>query len=206
MATDAHLATIIENNRMVRYRDLGHHEVEPFLATCPVPIPSGDILEIGCGSGKVVAELAKLYGARAHGVDLADFLKRDISFKVANAEEQLPYADGTFDFAFSFMTFMYLREKLNALREIHRVLKPGASAWVDIQGQMFEPHVYPLLQDLLAQHPNGDQVRLGYWERPHKPLPRLAAHIEKTGAPLSFPPLIRATGIPGRCPVSFYAP
>src|SRR5262249_11995738 len=65
---------------------------------------------------------------------------RGIDYFVASAVE-LPFADGSFDFATSFMAFMDIPETERALREAFRILKPGGFFQFSITHPCFDtPH------------------------------------------------------------------
>lgn len=104
------------------------------------------VLEIGCGAGRVTRALAGLFG-EVHGVDVSGEM-------VALAREALndmPHARvyqnngmdlsivpvANFDFAFSTIVFQHIpsREVIeNYVREVHRLLKPGALFKFQVQG------------------------------------------------------------------------
>ena len=87
------------------------------------------ILEIGCGKGFLLYEMQLLLpGLDVYGLDISTYAienaKEEIKDRLilGNAQE-LPYATGQFDFAFSINTFhnLYNFELFNALKEIVRV-------------------------------------------------------------------------------------
>lgn len=96
-----------------------------------------DVLEIGYGIATDGSEFAK-NGANYVGVDLTpramEFAKERFSlfgisgrFETANAEESLPFADGTFDHVYSFGVIHHSPAPEKIVWEIHRVLKKGGS-------------------------------------------------------------------------------
>jgi SAM-dependent methyltransferase len=113
------------------YRD--HFNTPAFLRMLPeVRGLSG--LDIGCGEGHNT-RLAAGRGAKMIGIDIAErFIEHarateqseplGIEYRVASAVE-LPFAEGTFDFAVAFMSLMDIPENDRALAEAARVLRPG---------------------------------------------------------------------------------
>jgi ubiquinone/menaquinone biosynthesis C-methylase UbiE len=96
----------------------------------------GDVLEIGFGSGLNVP----FYPAAAQRVDAVE--PADTGWKLARERvaaasvpversgldgQSLPFADATHDSALSTFTLCTIPDAPAALREVHRVLKPGAS-------------------------------------------------------------------------------
>jgi SAM-dependent methyltransferase len=99
-----------------------------------------DVLEVGCGIGTDGFELAK-NGARYVGVDLTpksiELAKERFGlfglpgrFEVTNAEEWLPFADGSFDHVYSFGVIHHSPAPERIVREIYRVLRPGGTLTV----------------------------------------------------------------------------
>jgi len=96
--------------------------------------PGGSVLDVGCGAGRVASLLADR-GFDATGVDVSEPLltdarsrRSDVDFQVADVRN-LPFESAAFDYAvFSFYGLDYVlprAERLAALREIYRVLKPS---------------------------------------------------------------------------------
>lgn len=107
------------------------------------PLHERQILEVGCGQGRVLLDWLR-YGAdpaHLHGVDLlCDRVTaahdRVPSLRLVCADgQQLPYASGQFDLVLQFTAFSSVldagvRQRMAA--EMHRVLKPGgALIWYD---------------------------------------------------------------------------
>ena len=98
-----------------------------------------DVLEIGCGLGTDGAQFAKA-GARYTGIDLTNaaisLAKRRFelfqlpgTFRVADAE-RLDFPDNSFDLVYSHGVLHHTPDTAGAVREIHRVLRPGGKAVV----------------------------------------------------------------------------
>jgi ubiquinone/menaquinone biosynthesis C-methylase UbiE len=99
-------------------------------------LSAGKVLDVGCGIGLATFRLAEHSGFEITGVsnnqkqiDHANGLAAErgladrVSFEHADALA-LPYADNTFDLVWVFETLPHL-DRLGALREVNRVLKPG---------------------------------------------------------------------------------
>src|SRR2546425_3339202 len=97
------------------------------------------VLEIGCGLGTDGAQFAKA-GADYTGIDLTDAAielarKRfelcglQGNFQIADAEN-LEFPDESFDLVYSHGVLHHTPDTARAVREIHRVLKPGGRAIV----------------------------------------------------------------------------
>lgn len=98
-----------------------------------------DVLEIGCGLGTDGAQFAHA-GANYTGIDLTeaavDLARRRFelfnlpgNFRVADAE-QLDFPDNSFDLVYSHGVLHHTPDTAAAVREIHRVLRPGGRAVV----------------------------------------------------------------------------
>jgi len=125
------------------------------------PSGGGAVLDAGCGSGAVTAELsAALPGTRVVGLDAhPGLLDRAGARGAAGAELELlqgdigdtPFADGTFDLVLSRYVFQHLPEPVAAAREMRRVLRPGGHlAVIDIDAGLWgvaEPDMSGFSQD-----------------------------------------------------------
>lgn len=93
-----------------------------------VPIAGRRVLDVGCGLGLYVRQLAAL-GAEAHGVDLdAERIKvaREISPLVRQGSvEALPYPDEYFHLVFANEVLEHVGDDRQAVRESYRVTIPG---------------------------------------------------------------------------------
>ena len=109
------------------------------------------VLEIGCGVGRVTRALAKLFG-EVHAVDVSG----EMVARAAQAMEQFPNAyvylnngmdlsvipGGNYDFSFSTIVFQHIPSRdviENYVREVARLLRPGALFKFQVQGNV-TPH------------------------------------------------------------------
>lgn len=101
-------------------------------------LPAGlRVLDAGCGEGNVALYLAEKRGLHIDGIDLLDFninrayevtkeknLSKSVNFQIGSYME-LPFADASFDGVYTMETLVHAPDYRQALKEFHRVLKPG---------------------------------------------------------------------------------
>jgi len=103
----------------------------------PAPGPAQHLLDIGSGIGGPARYFARRFGCRVTGIDLTpEFcavaqqltqllgLDDRVGFHVGDALS-MPFADASFDGAYSMNVSMNIADKAGLYREIHRVLRPG---------------------------------------------------------------------------------
>jgi len=97
------------------------------------------LLEVGCGMGTDLLQFAR-GGARCVGIDLTprsvEITRHRFRLYAANADfmisdgERLPFRDGSFDVVYSNGVLHHTPDTAGAIRELHRVLRPGGVAKV----------------------------------------------------------------------------
>ncbi|GAA2804579.1 class I SAM-dependent methyltransferase [Kribbella solani] len=120
------------------------------------------ILDAGCGSGPLVADL-KERGASAAGFDASPAMIRlarerlgdDADLKVADLTQPLPYDNEAFDDALAMLVLHYLEDWSGPLTELRRVLKPGGRLIVVVNHPVIPPVMYPEV-DYFATVPNEE--------------------------------------------------
>jgi ubiquinone/menaquinone biosynthesis C-methylase UbiE len=103
----------------------------------------GRLLNAGCGHGADFMPFAGRF--ELHGVDFSSAMlemasryqqKYGFQAALANADvRHLPYSDNWFDWAIAVATYHHLRgadERVAALRELKRVIKPGGEAFLTV--------------------------------------------------------------------------
>jgi MPBQ/MSBQ methyltransferase len=128
------------------------------LAEMLAPKPGERLLDIGSGLGGPARYLAKVCGCRVTGVDLtAEFvavaidlarragLAGQVDFRQGSALD-LPFADASFDLAWSQNVAMNIADRPRYYSEMRRVLKPGGHLAIQdvAQGPAGAPH-YPVM-------------------------------------------------------------
>ena len=102
--------------------------------------PNASILDVGCGGGKAVQELARISSSwKVCGIDYSEEmvqLARKINKKFVEkghveilhgSVSSLSFSDGMFDYVTAFEAYYFWPNLIDDLKEIKRVLKPGGT-------------------------------------------------------------------------------
>ncbi len=131
------------------FADSGVRDLEEHILDGLEVLPHWRVLEIGCGTGRLVKPLAGRV-ARVVGVDLSDeMLRRARAYcaglsnvELLSTDGRLDFlSDGDFDFVFSHIVFQHLPRKAYAeryFREAFRVLAPGGTFRVQVDGRSYQ--------------------------------------------------------------------
>lgn len=131
------------------------------------PISEDDsVLDIACGTGIVVRCIAEQYSMRSPlvGVDLNEGMI-DVAKKLTKSEKQvfewhrsdvnkLPFDDHSFTIAFCQQGLQFFPEKVKALTEIRRVMKPDGRLFVTVWSGISP--FFLALADALGEHINNE--------------------------------------------------
>jgi len=141
-----------------------------------VPRAKGTVLEVGIGSGLNLPyysdEVERLYGVDPSPQLLAmarsNARKAQLAVElVCESAERLPFADASFDCAIMTWTLCSIPHAGRALREVHRVLKPGG-----------------MLAILEFSHPQGRIMKTAYGFYSRLLLPAIGSLV--SGAPGAY--------------------
>lgn len=122
------------------YRLFAEPSVEPMhrRIAAEVPVQSGSVLDLGCGTGKVARLIASARpGVRVVGIDSSEPMIRaakkaanppNVEFRHGTVEQGA--SAGEFQFALSVLSFHHWEEPAQTLAGVHRALVPGGKFWI----------------------------------------------------------------------------
>jgi SAM-dependent methyltransferase len=112
------------------------------------PAALGQVLDFGCGSGRVLRHWQHSDRLKLHGTDynphLIAWCRRNYpfaEFQINQLEGRLPYPDASFDFVYAWSVFTHLSEKIedHFVGELARVLRPGGLLLATFHGEFYVP-------------------------------------------------------------------
>ena len=105
-------------------------ETRRYIFDCIGAHPSQRILEVGCGSGAVLASLSEDGFNNTFGIDKdLQCVGADQTKTVADADAyNLPFSQASFDICLCHFLLLWIADPLAVLKEMQRIVKPGG--WV----------------------------------------------------------------------------
>ena len=145
----------------------------------------GQLLEIGCGSGKFTMAIADQF-EWISAVDLSDVrvamakkmlrskypeYEHRISFMTADVDNRLPFENNEFDVIVACQVLEHVIDVFGVLDECYRVCKPGGAIILSVPNLAYWKYVFGLLLDRhpLTGLPSRDitEWRKGGWDGAH---------------------------------------
>jgi ubiquinone/menaquinone biosynthesis C-methylase UbiE len=129
--------------------------------------PGSRVLEIGCGTGRVMRHLAPACG-RLHGIDISEAMVEqgrerladlpNVSFEVGNGYDLAPFGDESFDLVYSLYAFQHMPKTTayNYLVESARVLRPEGLLRFQVPNILRDDHFlafHHFTQPWFVEHP-----------------------------------------------------
>jgi ubiquinone/menaquinone biosynthesis C-methylase UbiE len=153
------------------------------------------VLDAGCGSGPLSAAL-RAKGAIVTGFDSSSAmvelarqrLGENAALHVADLSQPLPFADGAFDDVVASLVLHYLRDWMEPLAELRRVLTPGGRLILSVNHPLIYKWINPsadyfaITQWSDEYTFSGQSAVLTYW---HRPLHAMTAAFTEAGFRLS---------------------
>ena len=158
----------------------------------PAELAGRAVLDVGCGTGWF-SQWANARGGRVTSLDigvrlLAEARRRAQSRPVAADACQLPLASNSFDVVISSECIEHTTNPLLALREIHRVARPGGLIVVTVPNQRW--HFAVTIATRFNLRPFHGYENWLRWNELRGELRRAGAHVEELRGFHLVPPIV----------------
>lgn len=136
----------------VEGRGISSAEVARWTAAFAAYVPRRrplDVLDLGCGTGRLTPGLAAEFQGQVYGVEPADRMRAaaeqvphpGVTYLKGSAE-QIPLPEASVDVVLMFLTFHHWTDPVQGLREVRRVLRPGGVALLRTQFADLMPDLF----------------------------------------------------------------
>lgn len=150
---------------MIKSMNKGHSDLTDWALVHLEIKRSYNVLDVGCGGGKTVSKLCtKIGNGKVFGIDYSELCvekskklnKNNIMCGKASilqaSVSSLPFDDDKFDLITAVETYYFWPDKLNDLKEVYRVLKPGGKLLLvfEMVKSDEEPNTWAKVEKLLG--------------------------------------------------------
>ena len=165
----SYAASPAENYQRYFVPSIGRPVADDLIAVAGLQ-PGQRVLDVACGTGVVTRLAAERVGGTGvvAGLDVHPGMlavarsqtpaDTSIEWHQANANS-MPLPNEAFDVVLCQMGLQFISNKLAALREMRRVLKPGGRALVNVPGP--KPAIFAIMTDALARHLSPQAASFG---------------------------------------------
>lgn len=136
------------------------------------PRQGGNILEIGCGTADHLYVLARTWKTEGFGFDASEGMIAEARVKnpglnlvKGDANQQFPYGEMIFDFAYSINVIHYIRDLANFYQEARRMVKKSAFVLTvtdseeDIRRRGISTYFPETIENELKRYPSVDTIK-----------------------------------------------
>jgi ubiquinone/menaquinone biosynthesis C-methylase UbiE len=120
----------------------------------------GFLLDVPAGTGSLASRLKKMgFSVSCCDINPSLFLVQDIEIKKGDLSQSLPYPSGSFDFITCIEGLEHLENPYNAIREFHRILKPGGKLFLSLPNYLnIERRLRFLITGLFSKIPSPERL------------------------------------------------
>ncbi|KZS68136.1 class I SAM-dependent methyltransferase [Mycobacterium ostraviense] len=115
-------------------------------------LDEGDsVLDVGCGTGHLSAYLRQMYGVHASGVDVADFRRVPVPFRLFDGTS-IPSPDNAFDHVVLSEVLHHSHDPAALVKECHRVARRSVVVFEDMPDGRFGKLILRAHVELFARY------------------------------------------------------
>jgi SAM-dependent methyltransferase len=120
----------------------------------------GFLLDAPAGTGSLASRLKKMgFSVSCCDINPSLFLAQDIEIKKGDLNQSLPYPSCSFDFITCLEGLEHLENPFNAIREFHRILKPGGKLFLSLPNYLnIERRLKFLITGLFSRVPSPKKL------------------------------------------------
>ena len=120
----------------------------------------GFLLDAPAGTGSLASRLKKMgFSVSCCDINPSLFLVQDIEIRKGDLSQSLPYPSGSFDFVTCIEGLEHLENPYNAIREFHRILKPGGKLFLSLPNYLnIERRLRFLITGLFSKIPSPERL------------------------------------------------